>query len=280
VNPSSGADHGAPADRGVLTAADAHYFPGLLGLHASVQASGAYPVLCYDLGLTDEQRAEATRCANLQVLELPPDPLIEELRQAARGDPAPQKPGKRTWAIWICPLLIRAAPLHDVVWLDCDMLVLRGLEELFAMLDDGPVFTPETHAPALTPNDPELYRLLPIARSFDPGQPTVNGGVSAWRRGRDDHALDAYIRPVAAAARSSAVRQAIAWWDQGALIWAIQALGLQHRVLASAAWNLPIGRTGVPAEMLIWDDGLLGRLQAALPEVMILHWNGRPVPWS
>ena len=83
------------------------------------------------------------------------------------------------------------------------------------MLDDGPVFTPETYAPAATPNRPELYRQLPIDRLFDATQPVVNGGVSAWRRGRDDAVLGAYIRPVAAAAGDRTVREAIAWHDQG-----------------------------------------------------------------
>jgi hypothetical protein len=236
-------------------------------------------VLCYDLGLHSAQRAEAAGRTNLRVLELPADPLIDELIEATRDDAPLAKPGKRLWPLWICPLLIRSAPLDDVVWLDCDVLVLRGLEELFGLLDAGPVFTPETHAPAATPNRPGLYRRLPIEREFDATQPLVNGGVSAWRRGRDDAALDAFVRPVAAAARDRSVRDAIAWHDQGALIWAIQALGLEHRV-SSSLWNTPVGHAGLPPELLAWDDGLLDRLRAALPEVKILHWNGRPMPWA
>jgi hypothetical protein len=263
-----------------VTACDANYFPGLLTLHASVQAAAPCPVLCYDLGLTDGQLACAAQWTNLQVLTLPGDALIDELIAATRDDAPMAKPGKRIWPLWICPLLIRAAPLGDVVWLDCDALVLRGLDELFALLDDGPVFTPELLAPALAPNHPELYRLLPIRREFDPWQPVVNGGVSAWRRGRDDGALDAYVLPVQAAAHDAGVRSAISWHDQGALLWAIQSLGLAHRVLTTPAWNLPVGHANLPPETLAWNGGLLGRLQAALPGVRILHWNGRPVPWT
>jgi hypothetical protein len=75
------------------------------------------------------------------VLDLPADPLIAELVEATRDAAPLAKPGKRIWPLWICPLLIRAAPLKDVFWLDCDAVVLRGLDELFAMLEDGPVFT-------------------------------------------------------------------------------------------------------------------------------------------
>ena len=57
------------------------------------------------------------------------------------------KPGKRIWPLWICPLLIRAAPFAEMFWLDCDLLVLRGLDELFGFLEAGPVFTPENKAP-------------------------------------------------------------------------------------------------------------------------------------
>ena len=268
----------ASASRGVVTACDANYFPGLLALYASVQASAPCPLLCYDLGLTSEQRIQAARQRNLVRSRAAARPANQALIEADARRPAAAKPGKRVWPLWICPLLIRAAPFHDVVWLDCDLLVLRGLDELFARLDTGPAFTPELHAPELTPNRPELYRLLPIRREFDPSLPVVNAGVSAWRRGRDDAALDAYVRPVEAAARDRAVRAAIAWWDQGALIWAIQSLGLEHRVL-SPVWNLPVGQANLAPEALVWDDGLLARLQVALPDVRIVHWNGRPAPW-
>ncbi len=270
----------AALDRGVVTLCDSNYYPGLLQLHASIQSSDPCCVIAYDIGLSAAQRDDATRRANLQVLDLPDDPLIGELI-AATSDATPlAKPGKRIWPLWICPLLIRAAPLKNVFWLDCDLLVLRGLNELFAMLDDGPVFTPENKAPQLTPNRPALYEHLPIQRDFDPQLPVVNGGVSGWRRGRDDAALEAYIFAVAAAARVRLVREAIAWHDQGALIWAIQSLGLEDRVLSTPMWNLCVDHAAASAETLAWNDGLVERLRAALPEVKILHWNGRKVPWA
>lgn len=265
--------------RGVVTLCDSNYYPGLLQLHASIQTSDPCRIVCYDAGLTPAQRADGERRDNLQILDLPDDPLVAALIDATRDSAPLAKPGKRIWPLWICPLLIRAAPLTDVFWLDCDIVVLRGLDELFMMLEDGPVFTPENKAPQATPNAPSLYGYLPIQRRFDPNVPVVNGGVSGWRRGRDDAALDAYIRPVAAAARDRAVREAIAWHDQGALIWAIQSLGLEDRVLPSPMWNLCVDNVSVPAETLAWDDGLVARLRASLPDVRILHWNGRKAPW-
>jgi hypothetical protein len=266
-------------ERGVVTLCDRNYYPGLLGLHASIQTSDPCPVFCYDAGLTAAQRADAVARENLHILDLPDDPLIAELVAATRDCAPLAKPDKRIWPLWICPLLIRAAPFENVFWLDCDLLVLRGLDAMFAMLDDGPVFTPENNAPEVTANSPRLYDLMPIARSFDPRLPAVNGGVSGWRRGRDDAALEAYIAPIAAAAKDRAIRDAISWHDQGALIWAIQSLGLEHRVLDSPLWNLCVGNVDLPAEALAWDDGLTERLRAELPEVKILHWNGRKAPW-
>jgi hypothetical protein len=266
-------------ERGVVTLCDGNYFPGLLQLHASIQTSHPCPVVCYDAGLSSAQRDDANARPNLQVLELPDDPLIAELISATRDCAPLAKPGKRIWPLWICPLLIRAAPLDDVFWLDCDLVVLRGLDELFDMLEHGPVFTLEDKAPEATPNRSSLYRHLPIHRSFDPAVPVVNGGVSGWRRGRDDAVLDAYILPVARAAHDPAVREAISWHDQGALIWAIQSLGLEGRVLGTTAWNLCVDHAPLPDATLRWDDGLLARLRAALPEVRVLHWNGSRPPW-
>jgi hypothetical protein len=275
------ADAGAvrTIERGVVTLCDGNYYPGLIQLYTSIQTSDPCAVLCYDAGLTASQRDDAARRPNLQILDLPDDPLIAELVEATRDYTPLAKPGKRIWPLWICPLLIRAAPVKNVFWLDCDVVVLRGLGALFAMLDDGPVFTPENKAPEATANSPSLYRHLPIRRHFDPSVPAVNGGVSGWRRGRDDAALNAYVFPVAAAARDRSVRDAISWHDQGALIWAIQSLGLEHRVLDSWMWNLCVDHAGVSANSLMWDDGLVERLRAALPDVNILHWNGRKVPW-
>jgi len=265
--------------RGVITLADAAYFPGLLALHASIQSSGSVPIGCFDIGLTDAQRKIAQALDGLEILSLPEEPLIVDLQVATRRCAPLAKPGKRIWPLWICPLLIRAAPFCEVFWLDCDILVLRGLDELFGFLDEGPVFTPENKAPERTPNPPRLYELMPIDRAFDPRLPVVNGGVSGWRRGRDDEALEAYLRPVAAAARDQEIMDAISWHDQGALIWAIQSLGLEGRVLPSSFWNHCVANVRLPPDVMHWDDGLCDRLRAALPEVRLLHWNGSRAPW-
>jgi hypothetical protein len=267
-------------DRGVVTLADSHYFQGLLGLHRSIRTSWPCPIACFDIGLTEAQRRIAAEQDELLILDLPSDPLIAELEHATRDVAPLGKREKRIWPLWICPLLIWKAPFKDVFWIDCDILVLRGLDELFAMLEAGPVFTPENKAPERTPNRPELYELLPIERDFDPRRPVVNAGVSGWRKTRDAAALAAYLSVVAAAARSRAVMNAISWHDQGALIWAIQRLGLEHRVLDSDLWNLCVDRAGLPARHLRWDRELCDRLRARLPDVRLLHWNGRPTPWS
>jgi len=266
-------------ERGIVTLCDSNYYQGLLGLHASVQASLPIPVLCYDIGLLPAQREEAAAIHNLEILPLPDDPLIEALRIGTAACTPLAKPNKRIWPLWICPLLIRAAPAIDLFWLDCDLVVLRDLEMLFGFLDDGPVLTPENKAPHATPNPLRLYELMPIARPFDPVLPTLNAGVSGWRRGRDDAALAAYVAPIARAAHDEELRGAIAWHDQGALIWAVQSLGMEDRVLSDWRYNLCVDHVLDRIEGVVWSVDIAERLRPLLPEVAVLHWNGRKAPW-
>jgi hypothetical protein len=264
----------------VITLCDANYFPGLLMLHRSVQESSSCMVACYDLGCTVQQREMAANLDNLCFMPLPDDPLLDRIR-VVMGAAAPlQKPNKRVWPLWICPLLIKHAPFRNVIWMDCDLVVLRNLSDLFDSLVSGPVFTPENKAPQLTANRPELYSLLPIQRSFDPERPAINAGVSAWRKDRDAQAIDAYLFPVRRAVEDPAVRSAISWHDQGALIWAIQACGLEHRVAGSSKWNLCVDNTDIAAKPVAWDHEFLDAVRRRVPEANILHWNGRPPPWT
>ena len=268
------------SQRGVVTLCDANYFPGLLMLYKSVQESEACPIVCFDAGTTAEQYACASRLRGLQMLPLPTDPLIDLVRSEMDSAATLAKANKRVWPLWICPILIKHAPFRDVIWFDCDLVVLRGLNGLFSALQGGPVFTPENKAPHVTPNHPELYRLLPIERSFDPLVPVVNAGVSAWRKDRDAAVIEAYILPVAHAAADENVRRAISWWDQGALIWAIQQCGLENRVAETTTWNLCVDNTPIVNSPVAWDDNFLDNARAMVPDANIIHWNGRPPPWT
>ena len=268
------------AEVGIITVCDEHYFQGLVMLHQSIQESMPCDVACYDLGLTPSQREEAATRRNLQLLSLPDDPRIERIRAAMSLTPPLAKAHKRVWPLWICPLLIKHAPFRDVFWMDCDLVVLRNLPRLFEMLERGPVFTPESKAPHLTPNRQALYRLLPIGLPFDPLVPTVNAGISGWRRDRDASAIDAYIVPVERAIDDLDVREAIAWHDQGALIWAIQSCGLENRVLDTTDWNLCVDHTSIAQRPVPWGDGFLDAVRARVPHANVVHWNGCAPPWA
>jgi len=265
---------------GIVTLADSNYFPGLMLLHRSVQECWPVPIACFDIGLTAEQKRIALQAPNLDILPLPNSGPIETIRSAFENATPLAKKGKRVWALWLCPLLISAAPFRRVFWLDCDIAVLRHLDQLFGFLEDGPVFTPENHAPAATPNKPELYDLLPIPHWFDPLEPRVNGGVSGWDLVRDAAVLEAYTYPVQRACEDLRVRDALSWHDQGALIWAIQKTQLQRCVLPSARWNLCVSHTALAQHPLSWDEHFLDRARRQVLDANLLHWNGVKVPWG
>lgn len=269
-----------PPSRGVVTCCDANYFAGLIAMYDSVQRSCPCPVVAFDLGMTEAQHAFAKSRERLRIMNLPDDPRIERVRHATRNDAPLGKPGKRIWPLWICPILIDAAPFDDVYWLDCDLLVLRDFDLMLAALEDGPVFTPENLAPEVTANNLKLYEHATIERAFDPNVPLINAGVSGWRKSRDRAVLDAYLLLVERAASDDRLRALISWHDQGCLIWAIQKTGQEHRVRPTNSWNCSVAHTAVLNNMPEPGSDELAEIRERVPHVAVLHWNGQKSPWA
>lgn len=264
---------------GIVTLADSRYFPGVEMLWRSAQVDGPIEVACFDLGLGDAERERAARCEGLSILPMPASDDIGRIRARFEDAGPLAKPGKRVWPIWCCPFLVAASPFPRTLWIDADIVVLRGMSELARMVDTGPVFTPENFAPDATPNKPALYERMPIARRFDPRRPVVNAGVSGWDLARDREILESYMEPARRACIDAVVADSISWWDQGCLIWAIQRHGLEHRVLATNAFNLCVKHTRAARRAVPWDARGLAELRRLVPEASLVHWNGCPAPW-
>lgn len=265
---------------GIVTLADEHYFLGLLTLCYSVQKSYAVPIICFDIGLTKEQIAWIGKnLPYLEIKKIPDLPIINKIK-LAEDEGVLLKQGKRQWPLWICPFLINETPFQRIFWLDCDLVVLRDLKTLFGILNNGPVFTPENHAPELTANKPELYDLLPIDHKFSSSDVLINAGVSGWDKKRDRSILDYYMEVVYLAFSDNKIKQAISWHDQGALIWAVLKSNSGKYVLKDNTWNCCAKHTQAYQKQYVWNETVIDLLREDIPEVNIVHWNGCVVPWS
>ena len=265
---------------GIITLADNNYFQGLLILYHSVQESYPVPIICYDIGLETEQIIWCKKnLNNLSILPIPDHETIKKIK-AYKEKTKLRKKGKRQWPLWICPFLIQHSPFEKTLWLDCDLIILRNLKQLFKKLDAGPVFTPENLAPHVTANKPELYKLLPINQNYQPEYALINAGVSGWHKKRDRLALDDYSNVVRMAFEKEEIKKAISWHDQGALIWAILNNNLENRVQNNWKWNLCVKHTTVNNLKFTWNLKILKEIKEKVPEANILHWNGQPVPWN
>ncbi|MEM7356646.1 MAG: hypothetical protein AAF657_37870, partial [Acidobacteriota bacterium] len=183
----------------------------------------------------------------------------------------------RVWPLWICPFLIAASPFRYTLWADADMLVLRDLDRLFELLVERPVFTPENLAPERTANPLRLYELL--GPGLPSSQPLVNAGLSGWDLVRDQDLLADYCDAVRNALARRDVRDAIAWHDQGCLIWALVNQGSKDFVLETTAWNQSVAGTPLRDWSFEWSADALEYARNRVPDAAILHWNGLPMPW-
>lgn len=259
-------------EEGIITLADDRFFVGLALLYLSVQREYPVPIVCFDAGLTDEQKAWAAE--NMPGCIVRPIPDTENVRLVRQKLKGTSENLTEEWLLWVCPMLIAESPFRRTLWLDSDLIVLRRLGELFQKIDHGPVFTSENHDPPNTANPPELYDRLPIERAFDREEPLINGGVSGWDLERDAELLRWYRHPVMLAASDAAIRDAIKWHDQGSLIWALQKTGNEGCVLKSFDWNLCAKYIDYRLKPYSMSDDLLDVLRHDYPTANIVHWNG------
>jgi hypothetical protein len=252
--------------------ADAGFFGGLVLLYLSVQELYPVPIVCFDGGLSDEQKRWAAE--HMPLCFIWPMPDTEEVATVRRTLHGASENKTEEWLLWVCPFLISASPFQRTLWLDTDLIVLRNLGELFQKIENGPVFTSENHDPDRTANHPELYSYLPIEGKDETRSPLVNGGVTGWDLDRDRELLAMYRKPVLAAARDERIRSAIRWHDQGSLIWAIQKTGMERFVIDGRTWNICARHTATPDKDYDLNDDLFDELRRDYPQANLVHWNG------
>jgi hypothetical protein len=243
----------------VLAAADSFVFTSLQLMYYSLTLSHDVKVYVVDLGLRPDQRAWADRQPGLTVINL-----------AACG---PMLFGRAEvmWQTWNKPLYIEACPSQYVLWIDTDCLILDDLRPLFDRIRRGPLFVIDPAPPEVVYNQPGLYDVKPVRRRIT--HSLVNGGVCGFCPARDAKFLGDWKGCIKAARENHLVRNSLAWWDQGALNWALEYNDLRENILYDNRYCTGGDRRERKDVIDLLTNGI--NWNAA-----ILHFCGRSKPWE
>jgi hypothetical protein len=245
----------ATAARGVIAACDEAFFPGFQLLAQSLQG---WSVDLFDLGLSEPQRKW---CRRRGIAVLAPPIVVPR-----------SVPG---WQSWNKPFYLEASRFELTLWLDCDCLVVGDLAPLFDFLEGQPLITRHWAEEYPRPNSPDLYARRPTLRRFDSGR-LINAGVLGIRKDRD---LDApwfrqWSSLVRDAAQDEELRRCITFWDEGALIWALEAAGEVNLPAYRRGWNQFLVATSFGRPQELWEAA------AAHGPDVIWHITGTEKVWS
>jgi hypothetical protein len=258
----------------ILTASDETFFPGLCALAASIRRLDAnVPVVCVDVGMTSAQRREI---AGLGVMIAPrPRTPLDALLDMAPAQTRDWYP--KSWYFDALGAYRRA------MWLDADCLVLRDLDKLLSLVDEGPLFTRNHGGDAAgCGNLAPLYELYPV-----PG-PIYDGGINAGVIGMDldrDARLVRQWRKMCLLAVADhghdGIGQMARWGDQGALLWAIHKVGLASKIKDDIMrWNYTPNRIGnAKAYRRYGSPEMIEAISRDYPSPAVIHFAGLPKPW-
>lgn len=217
---------GERGPRGVVTASDAGMFEDVAWLLRSLRAVDPVAVEVFDLGLTEEQRGqiEAEFCG-VRLCAIPP--LVNRSHRLRKLP---------MWQTWLKPFYLLASDFDRPLWIDADCFVLSPLEKAFAAIESAPLLVAD-QTDAVVVNREELLRYLPLNRLRGRPMTVANAGVVGLDRFRDRELLAAWAWTVQFAGRNLRLAHLFCWYDQGALLWALERLGLRHLVRQEPDWN-------------------------------------------
>jgi hypothetical protein len=243
---------------GVVSAGDDCYFPGLQFLALSLQEKA--PFVVFDLGLVGGQREWLLR-RGVRVVGVVDDDLLVPRSEIM-------------WQTWNKPAFLAASPFEVSLWIDADCFVVGDLRPLFDVAGEHPLVFRHVDPESFRPENGEgLYNRWPVeGRRLAGG---VQAAVVGVANGRDRGLVDTWGKACAQFREPDHARH-VRCWDQGALLWAVEKLGLGWCARPSEGWNrfcFPNAAFGLGTV-----EAFFNSFAAGVGDV-ILHFVGRPKFW-
>jgi len=247
---------------GIVTAATSDIFFDLQQMLISLEPFGHCPVEVFDLGLTDSQK---------EWIELHPQRTLRELPRWINRVSRLQR--VREWPTWLKPFYLLHSRFDRTLWIDADCIVLRDPSAALELVRKQPLVTKDV-APVLVSNHSDLYHYLPVEHVDSTLR--LNAGVVGLDRQRDAELLGAWAWAVQWAARNLRLRNRFRWFDQGALLWALQRVSAPPLIQTDLTWNLPWLTEENPLEQAVAGGlSLTEWLKQRFPQAGIVHFLGR-----
>lgn len=265
--------------KGVLTAANNAFWRTLHALVRSCLAQQV-PIAVCDHGLSDSHRnwLIASGAKVLPGTHAYTRPLKEIAVDHKNFNP------KAPPEAWWKPLVCLDSPFDETIWIDADAILLRGADEMFAAIDEGPWLTRDWWI--VSSRAAGLYESLlkaanvPKPSNF-PECVWVNSGVFGFRRG--DAWLNGWRDMCQRITSQPKLLEHCRCRDQSALAcWLAENQDKAPRYIEDNRWNFPANglaardapnRTTYPPEV-----DLLTACAVDHPEAYVVHWLGRPKP--
>jgi len=263
---------------GIVTACNHDYFDGLKLLVASVRYFNdtKYPIVCADMGMTNEQLfwCEQKHVSVISLANCPPYP-------GTHFD---------TWEkylIWIKPFLF--GYFRYMLWLDADVVVLNPLDDVFSLIKKDML---------VIKHDPQFYNrvlnnsALYVAKNLliPPDDVLrVNAGVCGFDVLRQLEFITKWRDIVWECFRDANIKRCMHYQDQGCLNYLLYAEGLLGKISYdnlnlnkfydfSMAYFL---RTKLLKLYLAGEFGeIFSHLKQQYPDTTLLHWVGPDKIWK
>jgi len=250
--------------KGIITGAADLYIPTLELFALSCQEQGI-ELAVFDDGLCEEY---AALLESYDVTWLDPIPMHPFLCQGKSTRKIPIEAYQK-------PFKCLQSPFDQTIWIDADAVPLRGLDEMFNVLDRQEAFFV---FPFTSPDMAASLELLGRLCCPSAGIVPLNSGVVGWNKGNE--IIDLWAATTFFVTSNPILREKTKTCDQDMLCYAVNTLGKTDLILLDIKYNTPPnfkmrGKFHEREQYLISDPKeRLKAIRIDHPESYIVHWVG------
>ena len=206
---------------GIVTAADKNVFQGLQALFVSVKNKINF--LCYDIGLTAEQKIWCQK-NNLHLKNLTFPTNLTKFNG---------------WMSYTKPWVVVDSPFEYTVWLDTDCVVVGDLSKADLILNKQTFFV-EHFLKRYPPNSNYLYEQHPVKADLNNWK-YINAGVfGIHKKDVEDLIINKWQFLINRCLQNSKIKQTCdLYWDEGSLNWSLQKDDSLNLITNNHLYNWP-----------------------------------------